>query len=334
MKFPVFFTLLFAAGFSSAQDIHFSQYYQSPLFINPAYTGSADAVRTALNYKNQWGSVASPFKTVAFAFDINAVKKSWDRGYVGTGITFFSDKAGEVQLGTTNAGLDLAVGLYTSDNSNLSLGFQGNYIQYSFSPGNIKSDAQYINGAYDPSASIGSGEIFIPSKQLIDFSTGIQYTYGKSELYKTKIDEFTASGGIAYYHIGQPDQSFYGHYVETTTSRIAIHGTAHIGARFGTTSFVPSFVANIQGPSKEFIIGGLVRSQLKQDSRYTGFVKSTSLLFGAHYRWADSFILSILYENAGFGFGLGYDINTSGLRNSSGGKGGFEISARYVNLSK
>lgn len=333
MRFPIFIALLFTAGLSTAQDIHFSQYYQSPLFVNPAYSGSANGIRTVLNYKNQWASVTSPFKTFAFAFDANALKKNWDRGYVGTGITFFSDKAGDIQLGTTSANLNVAVGLYTSDNSNVSLGLQGNFIQQSINTSNIKADAQYINGAYDPSASIV--DVLIPSQNSMDFSAGAQYTYGKSELSKTKIDEFTASGGVAYYHITQPDQSFFGHYTEAITNKIVIHGTAHIGANFGkTTSFIPSFVSSIQGPSKELILGCLIRNQLKQDSRYTGFVKSTALLFGGHYRWADSFILSVLYENSGFGFGLSYDMNTSGLRSSSGGKGGFEISARYVNLAK
>ena len=40
---------------SNAQDLHFSQYFNSPLLINPANTGFAPDVdwRVGLNYRNQ-----------------------------------------------------------------------------------------------------------------------------------------------------------------------------------------------------------------------------------------------------------------------------------------
>lgn len=334
MRISISAFLVFALNFYlKAQDVHFSQYYQSPVLINPAFAGSANGIRSVINYKNQWASVASPYKTVSLSLDLNVTKKAWDNGFVGAGLLFYSDKAGDAQLATNNAGLSLSSGVYISDNSQISVGLQTNYVQQSINFSNLKSDNQYVAGAYDPAASLG--ETFASNQNsYIDFSAGLQYTYGKSELYKTKSDEFSASGGMAYYHITEPQQSFYGSSTAVLYSKIVIHGMSHIGIPNGSTSFIPSFITTIQGPSREVIIGCSIRNQLKQDSRYTGFVKSSSLLFGGHYRLKDSFILSMLYENAGYGLGISYDLNTSSLKTSSNGKGGVEISIKYVNLSK
>ena len=53
-----------------AQDVHFSQYFNNPLFINPAHAGNGiNYVRASLFYRNQWNTVASPFRSQSFAVD-------------------------------------------------------------------------------------------------------------------------------------------------------------------------------------------------------------------------------------------------------------------------
>ena len=66
---------------TAAQDLHFSQFFNSPLVTNPANTGfipDAD-YRIGANYRNQWSSVMSvPYKTVsAFAFEIYSYRISY-----------------------------------------------------------------------------------------------------------------------------------------------------------------------------------------------------------------------------------------------------------------
>ena len=47
-----------------AQDIHFSQFFASPVLVNPANTGNFNGVaRLGLNYRDQWGSVSVPYQT-------------------------------------------------------------------------------------------------------------------------------------------------------------------------------------------------------------------------------------------------------------------------------
>ena len=58
---------------SKAQDLHFSQYFNAPLLINPANTGFAPDVdyRVGINYRNQWASITpNPYKTMGVWGDV------------------------------------------------------------------------------------------------------------------------------------------------------------------------------------------------------------------------------------------------------------------------
>ena len=59
----------------SAQDIHFSMFYASPITLNPALTGVFDGTyRVAAIYRNQWQSVSTPYNTFAASFDIKLLQ--------------------------------------------------------------------------------------------------------------------------------------------------------------------------------------------------------------------------------------------------------------------
>ena len=62
-----FFTLLvlvFITAITQAQDPHFSQFFSSPLTINPAFTGKFNgSFRVTGNYRNQWPTINNAFIT-------------------------------------------------------------------------------------------------------------------------------------------------------------------------------------------------------------------------------------------------------------------------------
>ena len=53
-----------------AQDIHFSQFWMSPLIQNPANAGGEEDIRAILNYRDQWKSIGTPYKTFNASFDM------------------------------------------------------------------------------------------------------------------------------------------------------------------------------------------------------------------------------------------------------------------------
>ncbi|MBL8010233.1 MAG: type IX secretion system membrane protein PorP/SprF, partial [Flavobacteriales bacterium] len=54
-----------------AQDVHFSQFFDAPLVLNPAVAGDIEGdQRVALFHRTQWQSVGSPFRTHALSYDL------------------------------------------------------------------------------------------------------------------------------------------------------------------------------------------------------------------------------------------------------------------------
>ena len=81
-----FFIFLFGAMQASAQDIHFSMFYASPLTLNPALTGANEGTyRAAGIYRSQWASISTPFTTYAVSFDIKLLQEKLKNDIFGVG---------------------------------------------------------------------------------------------------------------------------------------------------------------------------------------------------------------------------------------------------------
>ena len=94
-KFLVFF-LLASIGLG-AQDIHFSQFYASPLTLNPAMTGFLNGdCRAGVMYRNQWKSVTVPFITISGAYEHKFLMNNGDQ--VGAGVVVVSDQSGDANF--------------------------------------------------------------------------------------------------------------------------------------------------------------------------------------------------------------------------------------------
>ena len=76
----ILFTLFVCVALVSvsiAQDPNFSQFFASPLTLNPALTGKFDGVyRFAANYRNQWPTINNAYTTMTASFDMGIIKKS------------------------------------------------------------------------------------------------------------------------------------------------------------------------------------------------------------------------------------------------------------------
>src|SRR3569623_68854 len=84
----------------SAQDLHFSQYYNAPLLVNPANTGFNPDYdyRVGGNYRNQWASVGNPYKTMSVWGDTKLFANRFEDGWMGVGVSLLKDVAGSGSL--------------------------------------------------------------------------------------------------------------------------------------------------------------------------------------------------------------------------------------------
>ena len=321
---------------SFAQDVHFSQFSMTPLLLNPALTGVYDGDHRAfLNYKNQWkgmGANGAAFNTAMVSYDAGLFKKRWKKGYLGAGFDAYKDVAGDLKLGTTRLNLSLAGVVYINDKQLLSGGLQAGYVQKSISTGAMQWDSQYDEGPGTYNSSLPSNDIVsIPAISYGDFSAGLSWNFGKKQSSMAANDELKINFGLAALNVNSPKQNFLATgNKDELYKRFVVHGASRIGLKNTSFALMPNAILFLQGPSYEVDMGLLVRWSIKNMSRYTGFVQGMALSAGAHYRLNDAVIPMVLFEFSNYAIGLSYDVNTSSLIQGTHGRGGFEISLRFI----
>ena len=139
-KLIIVFLFLTVVSNLTAQDIHFSQYYASPLSLNPANTGNFDGDwRLMNNYRNQWRALSIPFRTISVGFD----RQIWIHSQkFSLGLFVINDKSGPAGL-TVNK-LYLSVAWHKSFNGhNFHGGIQGGMVFKNFSMDDITFPSQF-----------------------------------------------------------------------------------------------------------------------------------------------------------------------------------------------
>ncbi|MGB3948413.1 MAG: PorP/SprF family type IX secretion system membrane protein [Bacteroidia bacterium] len=321
-----------------AQDIHFSQFQMAPLIQNPALAGALFDTEALINYKNQWRSVGTPYTTVAASYDMKLNTRKFQRGNFAAGINFFSDKAGDGNLGTTQAALSLAYHLRVAKKSSLGVGLQTGFVQKSIDFSKLTWDAQYDGTIIN--TSLNNGEPLIGSSKIVpDFSLGMLWKYDNSTIIdpiKTQQQEISqppkemkVNIGFAVSHVNQPNISFYNSTTDKLNMKYVVHGSATIGLN-QRVALLPGFMAYKQGTLQEFLIGAMARVKFSQETKSSFFNKGASLSIGAYHRAKDAMAICTLFEYSNYAMGISYDINTSVLNNVSSFKGGIELTLRYV----
>ena len=332
LRVPFILIGLFYCFTSTGQDIHFSQFYETPLLINPATTGSFNGdMRAIINYKDQWNSIAQPYRTGMFSFDMKLMKKKWNSVHLAAGLLVFNDQAGKSKFGTTQVNLSLAAILAANDKNNFSVGLLGGFAQRGVKNTDLKWGNQFDGNSYNSSTPSGE-EGTLNSNSFIygDFGAGLNWNFITKPKNMSSNDKITVNLGVGVFHINQPKQKLYVDDVQSLYAKIVVHGRSYLGIPNTTLAVIPSFLYMKQNSAQEINVGGLIRYSLKEESKYTGLIKNSAVYLGGFFRVGDSFIPMLMFELSDFAVGFNYDINISGLKSVSSGKGGFEISLRYI----
>ncbi|MGQ0827341.1 MAG: PorP/SprF family type IX secretion system membrane protein [Bacteroidota bacterium] len=316
-----------AGGEAHAQDVHFSQYDETPLLLNPANAGVQHDLRIVTNYKNQWQSVGASYKTFAVSADAKFLVQK--KHQLGLGIDFFNDKSGDASLKSNQAGLSLS-GIINIDKKNLiSAGIMFGYAQRSISIANLSWGSQYNGMNYD--ANVSSGEpVALSSFAYPDMGAGIQYSYGADEPYITLDNSRKINIGASVFHPQEPVYSFYADQSQKLHAKIILHGDASIGINNKNIILKPSCIFFQQGASRQINGGLMVQYILKENSKSKVNKSPAAISLGGFYRAGDAVISTIKFELSHYSIGFSYDINFSSLKKASNSKGGFEISLRFI----
>src|SRR6218665_3926645 len=148
---------------SWAQDVHFTQYFTSPLTLNPAQTGlTQNDWRASANFRTQWYTVSdNPYISGTVAFDIPTLRGKLPEGdALGIGVLGLYDKSGTGGLQNTTVGLSVAYhkAFGVEKQHTLSLGVQGYLVQKSIQFDKLVFGDQFNPG--DPSNYLRTQENF------------------------------------------------------------------------------------------------------------------------------------------------------------------------------
>ena len=312
----------------SAQDIHFSLYEETGQIINPGLTGMLQGdLRVSTNFRSQWASMGTPFKTFAAAMDTRLDLKS--NSSLGVGFHAYKDLAGSTRMGTTDIGLNVAGIINLSKHQLISVGLAGGILQRSIDPSTFRWQNQYKDGAYDPA---NPADEKMNTELALNFnaSAGITWQYYSKSRNMVSNDQLRATAGFAYHHVNRPKINFLENNSQRLYPKLVFHGTMLMGLQNTNMAIVPSTFFSAQGPSKEILVGSMLRMLVQHESKYTHITKEMAYSIGVYYRVGDAIIPAILVEFSNFKIGASYDVTLSSLRKANGYRGGMEFSFAYV----
>lgn len=326
----ILFSAVFVCG-AWAQDKHFTQFYASPLTLNPALTGAMEGTyRVGAIYRDQWKKVLDePIKTFSISADLRFDRrgKKNDNDAIGLGIVFFNDKVNVVDFSTTQIAVSLAYhkSIGSGGHQFLTLGLQGGLTQRNVNYGSLQFHDQFDGST---GYTLSTSEV-LPGNNFSypDYNVGMNYTadIGKN-------GRFFA--GAAYHHFLQPRISFYEN--NGPGDKLYAKTSAQLAANLPLTEdnrvqIHPRLLLAFQGPHMEVDAGTNLRFAMGQYG-------STALHFGA---WArpvrngdnsfglDAAVALFGVEINNVLFGLSYDLNLKALQ-ANQRQGAFELSITYL----
>ncbi len=316
------FAVMLALGTltAAAQDIHFSQFFETPLLRNPALAGIFTGdIRLQAVYRTQWNSVTVPYQTGSLNGEYKLpVGKGNDFLTVGGQLLY--DRAGSAALSATHIlpAINYHKSLSADRNMYLSLGFMGGWVQRRIDRSKITTNSQFDGVVFNPG--LADGESFTKSSySYLDGSVGMTFN--------TQVGENPDNNiylGIAYHHFNKaPRISFYSDpRYEMTPKWVASAGVRMNMTEYSFFTVYGDF--SKQGAYSETLAGALYSIKLDdmENPRYI-------IHGGGFLRWKDAIIPVAKLEFKPMAVSVSYDANLSQLKQASRGRGGFELALTY-----
>lgn len=190
------FLLTFAFMRLQAQDPVFSQFFASPVFLNPAFTGVSVTPKVSMIYRNQWHGLNDAYQTFGTSFD-----RSLEEYNSGFGFIAMMDREGEGIYQTARFSALYGYKLTFANDWNIKFGVEAGFFQKSIDWDRLVFTDQLnpVGGLIDPSGNPGLTEEVQPGDlrhSALDISSGL-LVYNNS---------FYA--GLSVRHLNSPNQSF------------------------------------------------------------------------------------------------------------------------------
>jgi type IX secretion system PorP/SprF family membrane protein len=288
-----------------SQDAQYSQYYNAPLFLNPAFTGAADNTRAVFNYRNQWPGLNRPYRTYSFSIDHLIETAS-----TGIGLIARKDEQGASNLSATELGLSVSYIVPISYNLYFIPALQGSW---------INRNLNYKDLIFGDQIDVNNPSALEPSLDILANSNRVNYLdFSAGGLLFTDVFWF----GLSLNHLNTPDQSF----VNSGLDKIPLKATFNLGYKFYLSA------PGKNNPERSISPTLLYKTQAKFDQLDIGvYGMYEPLMLGLWYRGLpikgspdkrlnqDAIVMLAGVYYKGMTVSYSYDYTISSLRKYTGG---------------
>ncbi len=309
---PFLIALFFKVQVVFGQDPQFTQFYATPLFLNPAFTGLTYEHRFSANYRNQWPGINKTYSTYLAAYDYNISNLS-----SGIGGYFLQDRAGTSNLVTTTGAINLAYRVRTGRYSELRFGFNAGMTQKRLDFTKLKFNDQFVTGS-----SVSGDALNLEKINFLDVGVG------------TLFNSLNYWAGFSAKHINQPNASMAGN-IEPLPVAISVHGGYRyiISARGSGKTKLEEFVSaslhyKRQQKYDQLDIGAYYFYQLLNVGAWYRGLPFKKYKPGYSNRESIAILVGLEIPDKNFRVGYSYDLTVSNLRINNT-QGAHEVSIVY-----
>lgn len=313
--------LCFTTSIMQAQDIHFSQYFNSPLSLNPAETGRFDGDwRAYMNYRNQWSAIAYPFRTVSAGYDRNLFIGDQ---HFSLGAYVLNDQSGYVALKNSQVYLSTAYHRTISKN-NFTGGVQFGFVMKSVRYDQILFANDWNESAKEWDPNFGSTDLDKDQLHYLDVNIGFGWS--------RKIRNMEIEAGAAVFHVNQPSESFDGNTTYKVPMRIAFQTS--VRTNISPTTFIkPGVLYYTMMGSRNMMIGGQAGFATKTNRMNVSEIYGGLYLRNGIADPTDAMVAMVGAQIRKFTVNVSYDVNISSLSKYTNSRGAFEISLIYKSIT-
>lgn len=309
----------------NAQDIHFSQFANSPMNLSPGLAGVFGGdMRFVGNYRNQWRTVPVPYTTFSGTVENKFYHRPgrFNRFFTG-GLMINYDRQGSLHLSSLQIGIPISYTTRVGANNYLTFGVTPAFGQRSFNTNKITFDEQFIDCFYVPGSPI-TENLASTNLKYFDLSAGLNFrTQARGT--RSKLDV-----GAGLHHINRPYHDFWSSDLENPgnvrlADRLALYGLGLVQI-FPKVDLIAQGTYQRQGGFREILYGAAGRFHLNVQP-----YQELALQVGLDYRsrYNDALIphVEVLWRTWTLGFT--YDINLSGFDAATNRRGGPEVALIY-----
>lgn len=317
-RFKVYIiAFVISSSFVKAQDIHFSQYYFSPLSMNPAQTGNFSGDwRISANYRSQWREIQKAYRTFSLGGDANFYPMNQQ---TSAGLYFLNDRSGG-NLVVNKIFLSGALHKKIAG-FNLNVGVQ---------PGVVMKNIDFYAHSFPNQLNWNKGQFdnTLPNYESNVDQRTTYFDLNAGALASLRIRKIETGIGFALFHITKPKETFV-----ANNNRLPVRKLFNLDLKYHhTDKFIINFYSMLGATTKasDWVTGlnaeyVLQKTPFFNNAVFIGFMWRDGLK-----RISDAAIATAGIKYMNYTFGFSYDINVSSLHTATDYRGAIEFALIYT----